>query len=309
MNAKSKVNAHRVGSNAERGFTLIELLVAALIGTLIIGGAYSAVRSQSELFRTQTELAEARTTLRAATALLSGTLMEAAADDSDISAISDSSFTIRQYHVSGTVCSQVTAGIQKHFGLQELRGDLPGGVTAGDSVVVYDIFEDEWNTAALADMWTGTNAWAVAGGNTPVCFWGDSTTAAPRPQAAVRLDAATPLLAAIESSVEVGAPLRIFRSTEYGVFQRDGAWWLGRRVAGATSWELLTGPLVPPVHGGIELSYYKSDGTTATAGSEVAAVELFLWSRGGQTEMDPLDADPPGHDSVRVRIHLRNNVG
>ena len=282
------------GSN---GFTFVELIVVMVIGSMILGGAYSAILSQSRLFRAQTELAEARTTLRGATAVLSSSLMEAAATDSDISAISDSSFTIREYHMAGTVCSHVTVGADKYFGLQELKGGPDGSVTAADSVVVYDAYQNDWDVAGLSGAWTGADAWA--GGNTPVCFWGDSTTAAPRPQAAVRLNAPASLLA----SIQVGAPLRVFRSTEYGVFQRNGDWWLGRRVSGATTWELLTGPLVAPASGGIDLTYYKSDGTTATLGSAVAAVEVFLWALGGDVSVSRTV-----QDSVRVRIHLRNNA-
>lgn len=292
--------------DARGGFTLVELLVAALIGVLILTAAYSAIMSQSALFRTQSEVTEARTTLRSATALLSSALMEVAANDGDVTAVSDSSFVIRQYIVTGTVCSHVTSGLETRFGLQELRGQL-GALTASDSVLVYDVLLDDWNLAGLGAMWTGASAWAAApgGGGTPVCFWGDSTTAAPRPQATARLDAVSSIL----TSVRVGAALRVFRSTEYGVFQRDGAWWLGRRVSGATTWELLTGPLVPPTLGGVEFTYFKSDGTATTTASEVTAAELFLWSRGGPRELDLTQQDRPAQDSVRVRVHVRNNTG
>ncbi|MFC1660808.1 hypothetical protein ACFL3S_04975 [Gemmatimonadota bacterium] len=290
------------------GYALLEFTVGLVMAGVITSIGPRSVEatdlSQSELLRSQAELAEARTTLRGASALPLSGVMETAAAKAALSAISDTSFTIRAFQAAGTVCSVMTDNSVTRFGIQEVRGAFPGGLSLSDSVMVYDVSANHWRTARLAGFWTGAAAWEAApfGGGTPVCFSGESSAAEPRPQASLELDASPLVL----DRIKVGAPVRAFRSTEYGVFQWEGDWWLGERVDGASGWKLLTGPLFPPGPGGIEISYYKADGTTATDGSTVASVELLLWIKGDPQHRNPSSKGRPFQDHMRIRVDLQN---
>lgn len=225
------------------------------------------------------------------------------ATEHDLPTPPDTSFTVRAIQAVGTVCSIETHHSATRFGISEMRGAFGGGLSSSDSVMVYDASSKKWRTAKLAGFWTGDAAWDVApsGGGTPLCHLGDSSAMDPRPQASLELDAPPSVLAQIKT----GAPIRAYRSIEYGVLQREGDWWLGQRKDGASDWKLLTGPLFPPGPGGIEVVYFKEDGSIADEESEVRTVEVFLWTRSRPPHRDPTSKDRPREDHMRIRIHLR----
>ncbi len=143
-------------------------------------------------------------------------------------------------------------------------------------------------------------AWSAGG--TPVCFWGDSTTAAPRPQAAIELTGTAASLA----TLKVGASLRVFRRTKYGLFAQDGRWWLGRRV-GAGAWELLTGPMLSPANGGLTFTYYDANDAVTTDPTLVSRVEFTLRSESyGRVSAAGQGGSTVG-DSLTMTVFLRNN--
>ncbi len=164
--------------------------------------------------------------------------------------------------------------------------------------------DNSWHRVAVANVFNGADAWAAAptGGGTPVCFWGDSTTAMPRPQATVELLGDVTML----DRVTVGAPIRTFRQTQYALFQRDGKWWLGRRVGSAEEFDIVTGPLLGPEEDGVLFSYYNEDGQVTSKPTDVARVEMLF--RGAS--LQPRGAGRPSvRDSLRTSVFLRGNSG
>ena len=71
------------------------------------------------------------------------------------------------------------------------------------------------------------------------------------------------------------APFRAFRRVEYGIYWEDGRWWLGRKVGAAVTYEMVTGPLLSPISGGLVFSYSDSSGA-ATADPTLVAMVSFV---------------------------------
>ena len=254
------------------GFTVVELLIALTLGLIVVGAGYGILFSQWRLFSLHRATTDARQSLRTGLALLSWELAAASPALGDIYAIGPNSLTFRALQGNGVVCSNVKQGSKWHYGLQQTWGYFEG--TADDSALVYRVASTGWSEVNVAKAWNKAESWvpAPSGGGTPVCFWGDSTTSMPRPQATLHLEASDEVL----NDILVGAPVRVFRRTEYGLFERDGHWWLGRRVGDASSYQAVTGPLLSPGSGGFVLEYYDSGGAITTDPAQVARVDIVL---------------------------------
>ena len=68
------------------------------------------------------------------------------------------------------------------------------------------------------------------------------------------------------AALAVGTPLRAFRRTEYSLYQENGRWWLGRRVASAATYDVLAGPLRPPPESGPAFSTGRGLGSLGGSG-------------------------------------------
>jgi hypothetical protein len=254
------------------GFSAVELLIALTLGIILVGGVYGVLFSQWRLFSLHRATTDARQSLRTATALLSWELAAASPAVGDIHAIGPNSLTFRSLQGSGVVCSRVKVGSRMHYGLQQSWGYFEG--TADDSALAYRPKRARWSAVNVAKAWNKAQSWADApsGGGTPVCFWGDSTAAMPRPQASLQLQASDEVL----DEIVVGAPVRVFRRTQYELFQQDGYWWLGRRIGNSKAHQIVTGPLLSPEAGGFVLKYYDSGGAVTADPARVARVDIAL---------------------------------
>ncbi len=250
----------------------MELLIALTLGLILVGAVYGVLFSQWRLFSLHRATTEARQSLRTALALLSWELAAASPAVGDLYVIGPNSLTFRALQGTGVVCSSVKHGSKMHYGLQQSWGYFEA--TADDSAFAYRVASAKWSAVDVAKAWNKSQSWSPApsGGGTPVCFWGDSTTAMPRPQATLQLAASDEVL----NDIVVGAPVRVFRRTEYGLFNRDGYWWLGRRIGDAASYQTVTGPLLAPGSGGFVLEYYDSGGAVTTDPAQVARVDILL---------------------------------
>ncbi len=101
----------------------------------------------------------------------------------------------------------------------------------------------------------------------------------------------------------VGAPLRAFRSIEYGLYQEGGRWWLGRKVGAAASYEKLTGPLRSAASGGLVCTYYDAAGAVTADPSQVAAVEFII--RAESYALPGSGSTALQQDSLTIRVALR----
>ncbi len=292
---------------SRRGFTIIELIIALTLGLIVLTSVYQLLMSQSRLYGVQREVMDTRQSLRAAAALLSYELQAVAATAGDFYAIGPSSLTMRSLQGTGVVCSMGSLGVNKRrFGLRQASGYFQGTAAGVDSAMVYDMLAmpfGQWKVLKVKDAWNGTDSWlgAPSGGDTPVCFWGDSSVNVPRPQAVLQLLATNPQL----SGIKVGDPVRNFRPTEYALFQQAGRWWLGRKMIGQANYEILTGPLLPASDSGLVFTYYDKTGAVTADPSAVAQVEIVLRAESFGS------ASGAGYktlrDSLTTRVFLRGN--
>lgn len=272
--------------------------MALTVGLIVAGAVYEVLFSQWRLLSSQRARADARQSLRSAAALLSWELAASSPAVGDIYAMGPDSLTLRALQGTGIVCSHATFGSKRHYGLQQTWGYFDE--TADDSAMVFVVESGRWHAVAVGRAYNKAEAWAAApsGGGTPVCFWGDSTTAMPRPEAALQLKGPDPILA----DLEVGAPVRTFRRTHYALFQRNGYWWLGRRIGSADSFEVVTGPMLPPDSGGVAFTYYDRSGTVTNDPTRVARIDIALRARSVGRDGA---VQRSGQDSLRTSVFIR----
>ncbi len=285
----------RTAKPKEAGFTLVELLVVAIIGSIMVLGVYQILITQSRVLSTQQEVIDASESVRAGAALLAWELKSAAASGGDLYVISPDSVVLRSVRATGVICSWVEGSGQSKYGLRQTSGTFTG--TTNDSAMVLSAANSTWSAFNVSDAWNGSAAWT----NTPVCFWGDSTTSVPRPEASIQLDTLATL-----AELELGGPVHLFRRTKYGLSGQDGRWWLSRSEAGG-GWEILTGPTLSPSNGGLTFSYYDSLGVATTDPTLVERVEFTLRSESyGQVSAPAGASGGTLADSVTTTVFLRN---
>ena len=285
----------RHSSARRRGFTIIELLMVTVLGSVVILGSYQLLISQSRLLTQQRETIDARDSTRGGAALLTWELKGVAASGNDLYVITADSVVLRSYQASGVICSTYTlAGVNptSAFGLRLTSGLFTA--TSDDSVLAYSVENSSWAVHGVTSALNGSDAWSV----TPVCFWGDSTTSAPRPEASISIDTLASLV-----GLEIGGPVHVFRRTTYGLSQNDGRWWLSRRV-GSGAWEILTGPTLSPTDGGLTFTYYDAADAVTTDPTLVARVQFTLRAESFGQASGSLG---PVQDSVTTTVFLRNN--
>ena len=289
------MNPERNPKPQEAGFTVVELLVVAVVGIILVMGVYQLLVTQSRVLTTQQETIDVQESTRGAAALLAWELKSAAASGGDLYVINQDSVVLRSVRATGVICSWVEASGQSQYGLRQTSGNFTG--TTDDSVMVFSVEDNTWAAFDVSAAWTGTAAWT----NTPVCFWGDSTTSAPRPEASVQIDTLATL-----AKLEVGGPVHLFRRTKYGLSSQDGRWWLSRKEGGG-GWEILTGPMLSPSNGGLTFAYYDTLGAVTTNPALVARVEFTLRSESyGQVSMAG-QAGGALEDSITAAVFLRNS--
>ena len=110
----------------------------------------------------------------------------------------------------------------------------------------------------------------------------------------------------ILNPVHVGAPLRAFRRVQYGIFEEDGRWWLGRKVGSATQYEKVMGPLESPTDDGLVLTFYDAAGVPTTDPTRVETIDISLrgMSFGKVRKGSTLPPDVV-RDSLTIRVTLR----
>jgi prepilin-type N-terminal cleavage/methylation domain-containing protein len=266
---------------ARPGFSLIELMAAMVISSVVMVAVLGMFTTENGRFSQQRELSDTWLTLRSAAELIDFDVRQASASGGDLSALTDTSFTVRSRRGSAVICGKSTTG----YSLTEVTGDF--SADAGDSVKVM--------TVQSTPVWKNLDVAAVGNPGTigPLsCAWSGSTA----PTTGVRVTIAT---AADTSNVAIGSPVHAFRSTQYGIVTSANRRWLGRKVSGAATWELVTGPLRTD---GLRLTYYTSAGAITTTPAEVAAVRLTLRAEsfGRTTQRKAMQ------DTLTVRVQVNN---
>ncbi len=184
--------------------------------------------------------------------------------------------------------------------MREITGQVMTDLN--DSALVYLPGSDNWKSFEVSDVWDKGESWSSGG--TPFCFWGDSSVNDPRPDGTIEIRGP----ASYVEETGTGSSVYVFSSAEYGLFERNGRWWLGRRIGAETNWELVAGPMRSPTDGGLDLRYYDSAGNVTTDLHAVARVEIVLRaeSTGGLPKWGSGKSNAI-RDSVKTTVFLRNN--
>ena len=245
-----------------RGFTMVELLIATIMGLMVMAATFSVFISQTRQQGLHRETMDARETLRGAAALLSSELRPLSASLGDLYAIAPQSVTLRSIQGAGTICAVHAA--QPWYGVWQPSGTF--AATADDSAFVYSVSNATWNIVKVAQVWINPATPGV-----PFCAWGVAFAS----DIAVWVTVVAP---GDTAGVGVGSGIRPFRRIEYGMFQQNGRWWLGRKVGAAASYELVTGPLRSSADSGLVFHYYDAAGAETADRSLVQRVEIVLRS-------------------------------
>lgn len=272
-----------------RGFTIVELMINLVIVGVVLTAIYQLVISQNRLYVKQREVEDVRTTLRSVANLLAFELRQTSVSNGDLYQTSAESLTVRSIQGGGVVCRK--HGSQPRLALYATSGDIQA--QAPDSLLIYARNLSQWLPMKVTTIWT-------SGGDPSHCAW-DGGSSVPADMTMQVDPGAAPI-----DSVRVGDPVRAFRRTRYGIFERDGRWWLGRAVDGAVNYELLAGPLESPSDDGLRFIYYDADGDQTTTLADIRYVDIVLkglssgvaWQSGG---------GPPAaqSDTLTLRVALR----
>ncbi len=260
-----------------RGFTLIEFIVVILILGVVVASLVGMLNKQQRFYHGARELLDTRTHLREAGAVLLTDLRPITPASNDVYTWSDTRIAFRAFTASSIMCRGVTPNQIVMPPVSVARDNtLSSWITAptvGDSVLILD---DSLNVSAADDFWRPFQIFSVttvtgASGCATGAFGGGNFM---EPGDALRPSLMLTLSASVPASVSRGAPVRVFRRAEYGLFQSatDGKWYLGyldcnpARAPRCSNFAAVSGPYRPyssstPGENGLTLTYYDSLGT------------------------------------------------
>ena len=268
----------------------MEILVVLVLSSFVLGAVFEIMTSQSQSVGRQKEISDVQQSLRSTAVLLSTEIR--AVDAEDMYSMGSSSLRMRSYTASGIICGKDATLLR--LALIETAGGF--STTVGDSVLVLSMggpgtLDDVWRVFSVTEVGTGVDL------GVSTCSWGDV------PEVAIRLTAVTP---GDTAGVSVGGSVLAFRPVEYGLHEDSGRWWLGRREGSAVTWDLLTGPLLSPADGGLELNYIDTAGSPAATVGDIAAIKIVVRAESfGQAR----SKEGPAYlrDSLAMRIRVRNS--
>ncbi|HSG81776.1 MAG TPA: hypothetical protein VLC48_05990 [Gemmatimonadota bacterium] len=266
----------------------MEVLVYFALALIVLASVYQLLISQNRLYVKQAGLQDVRGSLRTAANFLAFELRQTSASGGDIYTMGASGITLRSIQGAGIVCG--IHGSAPRFGLYATSGTFDAG--SEDSAIVFaagndGADDDQWMVSGIKDTWT-------TGGGVDSCDWPGSVGS----EITVEMDSAA------TAGVYIGAPIRAFHRVEYGMYQEDGRWWLGRKIGSASSYDMLIGPLLSPSDSGLYLTYYDQAGNLTADSTQVAFVDVLL--RGESLRKAPAAGGPEYQaDTLTLRVALR----
>ena len=266
------------------GFTFVELAIYMVLSSLIMGAVVQFMITQSQGYTQEIEIMDARETVRSAAALLTWEFRGLSAAGGDLYTIESDTVALRSTLATGIVCAKAdTAAV---YAIDGRVGQI--FTTADDSAMVYLPGSEQWVELDLVDQ---SDPIGNIENGVRFCEWGNGSSF--RPDLVVRMAGDT-------TGIQVGTPWAAFRRVEFGIYEDEGLWWLGRKVGNAGSYEKLTGPLLSPTDGGFVLSYLDDAGNTTTDPAQVEQVQIEI--RSVSTGRDRGEAR---RDSIQVTVWLR----
>ncbi len=276
-----------------KGFTLVELLVALVLLSIVSAAIYKVLVSNDRVYSAQTQRMELSQNIRAAATILPADFRTLDATDSDITAMSATSITIRAIRQLAVVCDTPTLAGAVTFHVRKDPFYGPRMFAAGsDSLLMY--YEGD-NGTRFDDGWTPAALVAYVNEN---CVDG---------KAGYRLVVNTRMLAGQiggKGSVPYGAPVLGFESVTYRLYPPAGdtSWYIGYQNTSGTQ------PLIGPVlSNGLSFVYYDSTNTVTADKTKVAIIELRVRARTSIPVRDANSMLRVPVDSFVMKVSLRNN--
>jgi prepilin-type N-terminal cleavage/methylation domain-containing protein len=279
-----------------KGFTLVELLVALVLLSIVSMGIYKVLVSNDRVYSAQTQRMELSQNIRAAATILPADFRTLDASDSDITAMSATSISIRAIRQLAVVCdTPALGGLLTGLTFRVRQSPLYGPrmfAAASDSVLMY--YEGD-NGTRFDDGWTPASLVSYVNMN---CL--DGT-------AGWRFVVNAKLLAGQingKGNIPYGAPVLGFESVTYRLYKPAGdtSWYIGYQNSSGTQ------PLIGPVlSNGLSLAYYDSTNTVTADRTKVAIIEVRVRARTSIPVRDAGSVLRVPIDSFVMKVSLRNN--
>lgn len=310
----------RPHTGQRRGFTLVELLISIVLFALVMGTMVQILTRQQRFYRGAAGVMDMRSQLRQAVFVLPMDLRPITPADGDVYAWSESGISFRAVSGSAILCAAPTTSTlilpPTTLTNQNALTSWHTAPVVGDSILIYD---EGMEVGSVDDVWQAHEITAV----TTIIGVGACTTVTGFTTVG---DAGTPshqitISPTLSSTVTIGAPIRVFRSTTYELYQAaDGDWYLGAsdclpgRTPVCSAPSAVSGPYrelsATPGESGLELSYFDALGNLLTPGvslvADIARIEVVVR---GQTDIPfAITSAPAGHyqDSLSFTVGLRN---
>ena len=269
-------------------FTIVEILLCMIVAGVMLGAFYRLMTRQSRGYTRAIVSNDAEESARSASAILAWELRQAGlAGGTLVGSLNSQSITLRSVQGIGIVCAKSTA--QPAFAIWKNGGDIQA--TADDTAMVYAQTQRVWRrlkpsaVGTPADYGMSTCAWS--GGRAP--------------DLVVQVSDFT---ATDTAGIVIGSPFRTYRQVEYGVFQSNGRYWLGRKVSPSSgSYQLLTGPLRGA--SAVQFTYYNASGAVTSVAAQVASVQVRVLSESYKQYRQEDGTFQYRYDSLTTRIALR----
>lgn len=266
---------------SRRGFTLVELLIVSIVGSLFLMTVYQTLQTNQRAYTVQGAQIRSQQTVRTGVEVLFAELREVSAVEGDLIGMGSDTIAIRAMRSFGIVCA-----LNQPASLMTVR-KIGNWFSDGDSIVA---FADGVETIASDDTWLIGTASSV-----------DTTLGCPSGSAGQMLSVPDLSAQMAVDSVRLGAPVRSFQHYKFGLYDRSGTWFVGRRSPGG-NWVPIVGPVQSPSDGGLEFIYRDSVGVQTATIADVNQIDVIVRTA---TPVTTPDGRIVG-DSLAARVFMRN---
>jgi hypothetical protein len=275
----------------------MELTVVVVLLTAVGSATMGVVIHQERFYRAQADAIDSRATVRDATSLLQSELRALTPADGDLYAIGAGAVEFRATLAQSAICTVAPSRSRITIPPEHLASGAPltwlgTQPESGDTLLVLatdSTLGDRWDRHVLTAAPSSTGTCPIATG---------LTTTAAEASAALTLSLSPPL----DSSVALGALVRIVRRARYEVYRAsDSRWYLGyldclsSRATPCNVVQPVSGPFVPS---GVHLAYLDRNGAATTDPWRVARIDVLA--------VAARRTAPATLDSLATTIALRN---
>jgi prepilin-type N-terminal cleavage/methylation domain-containing protein len=269
-------------------FTIIEMVVCMVVASMVVAALYKVMTRQGRAYNQVIVSGDADESARSAGAILSFELRQASlAGGTLIGSLDAQSITVRSLQGIGIVCAKSTS--DPRYAIWKGSGDIQA--TADDTAMIYSQSLKVWRKLKIGSV----GAPDVYG--MPSCDWAGARP----PDLVVQV---ANFGTTDTTGILVGSPFRAYRQVQYGVFQANGRYWLGRKVSPSSgTYQILTGPLRGST--GLRFTYYNASGATTATASQVASVRFTVLTESYKQYRSTDGSLRYRYDSVTTRVALR----